>query len=174
VRSFISIFIAVVVVLALGCSNTANVSNANTNQAKSNANMNANKIETAAIPAADAPVEGSLATPSDAYRTAYALREKKDVEGLKKVMSKDVLEFLTMMGEDEKKTLNDQISEIFIKPQAKTPEVRNEKISGDRASVEYLDEDGKWKTMDFVKEDGVWKMGLPGNDPDAEGKEQKK
>src|SRR5687768_4105178 len=37
---------------------------------------------------------GSLATPTEAYKTAYELRKKKDIEGLKKVMSKDIKEFL--------------------------------------------------------------------------------
>ena len=147
-----------------GCGGAANTNvSVNVNQAASNANAaNVNKSESAPTPAVETtgPI-GSLATPTDAYKTAYALRAKKDIQGLKKVLSKEVIEFLTMMGEDEKKTLDDQIATMFDKPQAKTDEVRNVKVNGDRASLEYPDDKGDWKTMDFVKEDGDWKMAFP-------------
>src|SRR5205085_11501447 len=52
----------------------------------------------ASTPSSDSPVTFSLATPTDAYKTAYALREKNDVNGLKRVMSKYVLEFFELMA----------------------------------------------------------------------------
>lgn len=103
----------------------------------------------------------SLATPSDAYKTAYNIREKKDLEGLKKVLSDDILEFFAEVAKADNKTLDDQLKELFDKPQAKTAEVRNEKISGDRAVLEYLDENGKWKEMDFEKDGNEWKLTIP-------------
>jgi hypothetical protein len=155
-----SILIAGIAAASFGCGGQANsnVANSNTNQ---NVVTNANKAADAPTPAVEVAATGSSATPTDAYRAAYALREKKDVAGMKKMMSKDVLEFLTMVGEEEKKTLDDEIATMFDKPQAKTPQTRNEKISGDHASLEYLDGDGDWKTMDFEKEDGIWKMSFP-------------
>lgn len=153
--------LAVIVVAIQGCATQSNV-NVSVNKANATA-VNTNEV--AATPAeavtASATAIGSLATPEDAYRTAYALREKKDVAGLKKVLSKDVIEFLTMMGEGEKKSLDDEIASMFDKPQAKTDEFRNVKIKGDRASLEYPDDKGVWKTMDFVKEEGDWKMAFP-------------
>ena len=104
---------------------------------------------------------GSLATPTDAYRTAHALRAKKDIEGLKRVLSKDILEFFTEMGKLEKKTLDEMLLDLCLKPQEATPEARNEKITGDRALIEYKDEKGEWKEMDFIKEGGDWKLTLP-------------
>jgi len=112
-------------------------------------------------PAQTDSVVGSLATPSEAYKTAYELRKKKDVEGLKKIMSDDIKEFLTMMGEAEKKSLDDMIREMTENPQADKAEVRNEKIKGDRAVLEYLTETGSWKTMDFEKVDGKWLLTFP-------------
>jgi hypothetical protein len=103
----------------------------------------------------------SLTTPTEAYKTAYELRKKKDVAGLKAIMSDDIKEFLTMMGEADKKSLDDMVREICEKPQADRAEVRNEKIKGDTATVEYLTEKGDWKTMDFEKVDGKWLMGFP-------------
>jgi len=117
--------------------------------------------------AVDTTLIGSLATPTDAYKTAYELRRKKDIAGLKKVMSKDVLEFLTLMGQDHKKSLDDMLREMTEKPQAPNAEVRNEKIKGDRAELEYLTETGGWKTMDFEKVDGKWLMSFPKADKPA-------
>ena len=109
----------------------------------------------------DTAVVGSLATPTEAYKTAYELRKRKDVQGLKSIMSKDIKEFLTMMGEGDKKSLDDMIKEMCDKPQADKAESRNEKIKGDTATVEYLNEKGDWKTMDFEKVDGKWLLGFP-------------
>ena len=41
----------------------------------------------------------------------------------------------------------------------KMPELRNEKITGDTATVEMKrDKSDKWDTVPFVKEDGEWKI----------------
>jgi hypothetical protein len=155
---------------SLGCGQAANSNNSTANT--SNSNVVAGQVSntnSAPAPAAtsDPPAAtstGSLATPSDAYRTAHDLRKRKDFEGLKKVMSPDILEFLTMMGEEEKKSLDDMLKEMCNKPQAERAEVRNEKIAGNTATVEYLTETGSWKTMDFEKIGGEWRLGLPGKD----------
>jgi hypothetical protein len=104
---------------------------------------------------------GSLASPTQAYKTAYAARQKKDLEGLKRVLSKEMLGFLQDMGKAEQKTLDDELKELVATPQAPTAEVRNEKITGNNATLEYLDEKGKWSLMSFVKEGDDWKMTLP-------------
>ncbi len=80
---------------------------------------------------------------------------------LKQVLSKDALGFLTEIAEIDKKTLDDQLKELADKPQAASAETRNEKINGNRASLEYLDEDGKWSSMEFTKEGSDWKIDLP-------------
>jgi hypothetical protein len=89
------------------------------------------------------------------------MRKNKDVNGLKKVLSKDVLGFMTEMAESEGKSLDDGLKELTEKPQAPTAESRNEKITGDRATIEYLTESREWRTMDFEKEGGSWKMTIP-------------
>ena len=104
---------------------------------------------------------GSLATPTEAYRTAHAIRAKKDAQGMKRVLSKEILEFFTEIGKMEKKSLDDMLLELCEKPQAPTAEARNEKITGDRATIEYKEENGEWKEMDFIKEGGEWKLTLP-------------
>ena len=128
---------------------------ANTNQSPA-VKPEATKTET------DKPAAASLATPPDAYIAAYNARQKKDLEALKKVMSKDALEFFTMMGDG--KSPDDGLKKLMERPQAATAETRNEKINGDKATLEYLDEKGNWGAMDFVKEGGDWKLTIPKGD----------
>jgi hypothetical protein len=159
-----------------GCQKTEN-KNGMTNTAEKKVENSNTTTNQAASPAkeTDSAPAGSLATPTDAYKTAYAAREKKDYEGLKRTLSKDVIGFLTDIGESEHKTLEDEIKQMFDKPQGKTDEVRNEKITGDTAVLEYLDEKGGWKWMDFVKEGNEWKLTLPNaNTPTGEGPAKKK
>ncbi len=140
---------------------TADTSTSGTNavatQTEANANIVADESSETALEQTTDPT-GSLATPSDAFRTAWDLRNKKDVEGFKAILSKDILDFFNEMGEAEGKTADDMIRELMNQPHAPTAEVRNEKIRGDRAAVEYKDEEGEWKTMDFVKVGNEWKL----------------
>jgi predicted lipid-binding transport protein (Tim44 family) len=153
-------------------SNIASPSPATTTAVNSNqpantlvtANTNASQQAIVTTESDNSPV-GSLATPTEAYKTAYAARQKKDLNGLKRVMSKKLTGFLESMGESEKKTLDDELKEMVEQPQAPTAEARNEKINGDTATLEYPDETGKWKTMDFVKEGNDWKLTLPPSQP---------
>ena len=142
---------------------TAMPGNNSANKPANTNTVNTAEAKPSATPAQPASTDaiGSLATPTDAYRTAYELRKKKDAEGLKKIMSEDIKEFLTMMGEAEKKTLDDVLKEMVEKPQADKAEVRNEKIDGNFATVEYLTETGGWKTMDFEKVGTNWLLTFP-------------
>ena len=173
-RNLIALLIAVVLFgVMLACQKPAATNN-NDNKAATNTNQSANM----ATPAAVGTTTSSAGTPTDAYKAAYTARKNKDIEGLKKLMSKDVLEFLTMVGDaDDKKkqTLDDQLKELCEKPQAATAEARKETIDDDYATIEYLDEEGGWPTMEFVKEDGVWKIafGDPKKAPPGKGKNDK-
>jgi type IV secretory pathway VirB10-like protein len=153
---------------AIGCStptvtNTNSATNSNAVLA-SNSAANANSAAantTAANSTSTGQAPDSADSPSATYRAAYTARKNKDIAGLKKLFSKDVLEFLTMLGKaDPKKpqTLDQMLKELCEQPQAATAEARNEKITGDKATIEYLDEKGSWETMDFVREDGAWKL----------------
>lgn len=142
---------------------------ANTNSSTAPVNSSSTALNSPS-PAASVPAPSpetpsstviSLATPTDTYKTGYAARKNKDVATLKRVMSKDALAFLADMGSVEKKSLDDLLKELTEKPQAPTPDVRNEKITGNRATLEYLNEKGEWSTMDFTKDGDEWKIDLP-------------
>jgi hypothetical protein len=155
-----------VLVWSTACHKAEHV-NSNTNSGPTNAPASvtsaspASASQPAASPAASEAPSISLATPTDTYKTAYAARKNKDLALLKRVFAKNALAFLKDMGGIEKKTLDDMLKELTEKPQAATAETRNEKINGNRATLEYLDEEGKWDVMDFTKEGNEWKIDIP-------------
>jgi hypothetical protein len=134
-----------------------------------NANTTAMNVDNKAVtaspaeqPAEQAPVNAdSDGSPTKVYKLAYKYRKEKNVEGLKSIFSKKVLDFLSEMGKSDKKSLDDEVREMTETPQWTSDESRNEKIAGDRASIQYRDTDGDWKTMDFVNEGGKWKLSMP-------------
>lgn len=159
------IVLSVAAALSLSVASCQKADNTNTvsNKATNAVVANASPVANAATPVAADTSTTSTATPTDAYKAAYAARKNKDVPGLKKLMSKDIMEFFTeISGLGEKKqTIDELLMELCEKPQAPTAEARNEKIDGDHATIEYLDEKGDWSTMDFVKEGGGWKLTIP-------------
>ncbi|MBA3767056.1 MAG: hypothetical protein H0W99_08735 [Acidobacteria bacterium] len=140
---------------------SGNVNGSATNTTTDQTTTNINQPEVAKTETSAPSDGGSLATPTETYKTGYAARQKKDIAGLKRVLSKEALEFLTEVGKEEQKTLDDQLRALAERPQAPTAETRDEKISGNRASLEYLNERGKWVSMEFVKEGNDWKIDLP-------------
>jgi hypothetical protein len=139
--------------------NSATNTSASTNSSTpSTANANEAKVSAEVPPSAGSI---NLATPTEAYKTGYFARKNKDIATLKRVMSKDAQAFLTDIGKIDNKTLDQMLKEMTEKPQASSPETRNEKINGNRATLEYLDEKGKWVVMDFSKQGNEWKLDLP-------------
>jgi hypothetical protein len=160
--------VAALLTLSTACQK-AEQTNTNANSAPTNSSATNSSTPTTAPANANATTATtetttftfSLATPTDAYKTGYAARKNKDIAALKRVFAKDALEFITEMAKAENKTLDDQLKDLTERPQAATAETRNEKITGNRASLEYLDEKGNWSTMDFSKEGADWKIDLP-------------
>lgn len=152
-------------------SENANKATVNTNQTANSANKpeinlatnNTAKTETKSVSI-------SASTPTEAYKTAYAARKNKDIETLKKVIAKDMFEFFEILGEGKENPLDVGLKELCESPQGPSDEVRNEKINGDKATLQCLDKDSKWITVDFVKEDGIWKMTLGKIDEDSKKK----
>jgi hypothetical protein len=146
------LFLAAAVFAGASCQDA---SNPNIASNRANAVTSAN---TATAPAADNT--STAGTPTAAYMAAYTARKNADLPALKKLFSKDLLEFFAEVGGmgEKQQTLDELLIELCEKPQAPTAEARNERITGDKASIEYLDEYGNWSPMEFVKEDGIWKL----------------
>ena len=136
---------------------SANKSVENTNQEKANSSTNQIKVEENKTPENEVS-KNSLDTPTAVYKAAHAARKNKDIEALKQLISKDMIEFFERFGEGKPNAADEGLKQLVESPQNPSDESRNEKIKGDKATLEYLDQNGKWKMMDFVKEDGKWKL----------------
>lgn len=146
------------------CQQTA-TNNAAANNVSANISSNAANSASTATPPVTAVAADS---PTAAYVAAYNARKNKDIAALRSLLSKDIIDFFQIVGEEDKRSVDDLLKELADRPQAATAEARNEKINGDKATIEYLDEDGKWQEMDLVKENGVWKLALAMGDPEAD------
>ncbi|MEQ1605458.1 MAG: hypothetical protein ABL999_11385 [Pyrinomonadaceae bacterium] len=159
-KYLIALTLTVVFIAAANACQKTDYKNTATNSNSASANTNT-AVNTAAP---QTPVNQSSDTgsgPTSAYKAAYAARKNKDIAALKKLMSKDIIDFLTMIGDADpknKQTLDQVLMEMCERPQGSTPDTRNEKVEGDKATLEYLDEKGEWQIMDFIKEDGAWKL----------------
>ncbi len=149
-------------VLATACNSTPTTSNNAGTPANAN-NSNARPAATAATPAAAAP-SGALSTPTNTFKTFYEASKKKDVPAVMKTLSKETVDFLTAEAKKENKTLEvaltDSLKTSDVPPTM--PETRNEKIDGDKATLEAKDDKvaDKWDTFNFARENGEWKIKL--------------
>jgi hypothetical protein len=140
---------------------------------KNAAPANSNQPESNKVSTSEPASKISLTTPTEAYKAAYVARQKKDLETLKRVMSKDALEFFSVISEPGE-SIDKALLQMTETPQAPTDETRNEKIKGETATLEYPNAKGEWKTMDFVKENGEWKLTFPKGDSGSSNKPKNK
>ena len=77
---------------------------------------------------------------------------------MKLLLSKDTIKMHEQEAKSSGVTLDDIVKrETLIGEGQSTVEYRNEKIEGDRATLEYKNLN-QWETIPFVKEDGEWKI----------------
>jgi hypothetical protein len=93
--------------------------------------------------------------------------KNKDIEAFKKTLSRSSLEMLENAAKRQNTTLDEGIKVGLNSPNAAAsvpsglPEVRNEKIDGNTATLEVKnDRTNVWESIPFVKEDNEWKIAL--------------
>jgi hypothetical protein len=106
----------------------------------------------------------STPPPSATFKAYFEAQKKKDIPAMKQALSKTSLAMMEASAKQQQLTLDKMIEGQLNNPSAtvdKMPESRNEKITGDSATLELHNEDAnRWDTMNFVKEDGAWKIAL--------------
>lgn len=157
-KQFMKIYqITILLLLALtfaACSSTETTNTATVNQPANNAkptNESQPSTETA----------GTAGSPTEVLKSFAEATKKKDAATIKKLLSAGTMK----MVEDSAKKQNISVDEMLTKVEDadknKTPEIKNEKIEGDTATVEVKnDVTGEFDVMPFVKEDGSWKIAL--------------
>ena len=103
-------------------------------------------------------------SPSATFKTYFAAQQKKDIPAMKQTLSKTSLAMMEASAKEQGSTVDKVIEGQLQNPSAKIdkmPEMRNEKIDGNDATLELHNEEAnRWDTMYFVKEDGAWKIAL--------------
>jgi len=102
-------------------------------------------------------------TPLETLKTYTQAIKKKDTTTMKLLLSAESIK----MSEQEAKSQNVPLDEIvkretLFNENQKTVEFRNEKIEGEKATIEMKDSMGVWNTILFVREDDVWKIDKQG------------
>ncbi|HSK74317.1 MAG TPA: hypothetical protein VK892_21640 [Pyrinomonadaceae bacterium] len=98
-------------------------------------------------------------TPVDTLKTYTKAIKQKDPTTMKLLLSQESLK----MHHQEAKSQNVSLDEVVLRetlfsPSQNTLKYRNEKIEGDRATVEVENSFGVFETIQFVKEGDVWKI----------------
>jgi hypothetical protein len=103
--------------------------------------------------------EEKPSTPLETLKAYTQAIKKKDAAQMKSLLSKGSIK----MAQDEAKAQNLPLEEVIkretlFSEDQRTVEFRNEKITGETATIEMKNSYGTWDIMPFVKEDDKWKI----------------
>ncbi len=101
------------------------------------------------------------ASPVETFETYVKALKKKDYTSAKILLSASTIK----MHEQEAKAQNTTVDDIIkrgslVADSQTTVKYRNEKIEGDKATIDIQNSFGAWETIHFVREDGVWKLDI--------------
>jgi hypothetical protein len=107
--------------------------------------------------------ERKPASPAETFKTYVKAFKAKDITTMKLLLSGETIRMHEQQAKAEGVTLDDIVKrETLLGEGQTTVEYRNEKIDGDRATVEYKNSFGIWETVPFVREEGEWKLDKKG------------
>lgn len=121
-------------------------------------------VVTATACGGDSATNNDPNSPSGVSKRFVVAARAKDVKTFKSLLSRKSIASMEKDAAEAKMPL-DQVIETLLNQDlfpkgAGELETRNEKISGEAATVEIKGSDGKWSQNELVKEDGSWKISL--------------
>ncbi len=103
-------------------------------------------------------------SPSAVTKRFVEAMRQKDVKTFKSLLSKKSIATIEKdakeVGVSTDEMLAKTLEQDLIPTGPNALETRNEKISGDTATVEFKQGNGKWSQNELVREDGNWKVTL--------------
>lgn len=103
--------------------------------------------------------ERQPATPLETFKTYTKAIKKKDTETMKLLLSDATIKMHEREAKAQNVTLEDILQrDTLFNAGQKSVEYRDEKIDGDKATLQVKNSFGSWETLPFVKEEGVWKI----------------
>jgi Domain of unknown function (DUF4878) len=107
--------------------------------------------------------EKAPATPIETFKTYTKAIKQKDIATMKLLLSKDTIKMHELEAQAQGTTVDEIVKrETLFTENQKSVKLRNEKIDGDKATLEVENSFGTWETVPFAKEDGEWKIDKKG------------
>ena len=102
-------------------------------------------------------------SPLQTFKTYTKAIKQKDITTMKLLLSNATIKTHEKEAKAQGMTVDDIVKrETLFSENQKSVEYRNEKIDGDKATLEVKNSYGSWETVPFVREDGVWKIDKQG------------
>lgn len=107
--------------------------------------------------------EKAPATPVETFKTYVKAMKAKDITTMKLLLSNETIKMHEQEAKAQNVTLDDIVKrETLVGEDQKQVEFRNEKIDGQKATLEIKNGFGQWETLPFVFEDEAWRIDKKG------------
>jgi hypothetical protein len=99
----------------------------------------------------------------ETFKTYVKAYKNKDITSMKLLLSNETMKMHEQEAKSQGVTVDDIVKrETLLAPDQTTVEYRNEKIEGDKATIEVKNSYGSWEIIPFVKENNEWKIDKKG------------
>ena len=103
------------------------------------------------------------ASPLQTFKTYTKAIKAKDITTMKLLLSSATIKMHEKEAKAQGVTVDDIVKrETLFGENQKSVEYKNEKIDGDKATLQVKNSYGSWETVPFVREEGVWKIDKAG------------
>lgn len=104
-----------------------------------------------------------VATPIETFKTYTKAIKAKDTTTMKLLLSDATIKMHEKEAKAQGVNVDDIVKrETLFSENQKEVVLREEKIDGDKATLQVRNTYGKWETVPFVREGGVWKIDKAG------------
>lgn len=101
-------------------------------------------------------------TPLETLKSYTLAVKRKDTTTMKLLLSDASIQMAQTQANEKNTTLDEIVkNETFFTENPTRVEFRNQKIEGERATIEIKNAFDSWDTVAFVLEEGVWKIDKP-------------
>lgn len=141
------------------CSSSQPTNTATNSAVNSTANSTTSTNKATVNTAQSAPPKVIAQSPTDAMKALNEASKTNDAAAIKGLVSKGTLALLEKNAQEKNTTVDELLQRDESMPFEDIPEMRNEKITGDKATLEIKNTlSGQYSTVPFVKEDGSWRI----------------
>ncbi len=106
---------------------------------------------------------GEPSSPLQTFKTYTKAIKAKDTTTMKLLLSNATIKMHEKEAKAQGVNVDDIVKrETLFGENQKSVEYRNEKIDGEKATLQVKNSYGSWETVPFVREDGVWKIDKQG------------